>query len=137
MTEQIIEGGCRCGAIRYRARGEPLWVNHCYCLDCRGTSGAPFMTWATFKTEDVSFTKGEPRVFPSSETAERRFCPDCGTQLVWAAKSTPERIDLTAGSMDEPGRLRPDYHLFTRRRIAWLHLDDGLPEYQEWKTGGG
>ena len=133
MTEPFVEGGCHCGAIRYRADGAPLRVNHCHCLDCRRTSGAPFETWATFKTDDVSFTKGTPKTYRSSAQAERRFCPECGTQLVWQSLKSKDEIDLTAGSMDAPERVTPAYHLFVRSRIAWIHTDDGLPEYEAWR----
>ena len=131
--DTIITGGCRCGAIRYEARSEPLRVNHCHCLDCRGTSGAAFMTWATFKSKDVTFTKGKPKIFKSSDIAYRRFCGACGAQLVWAAEISPEKIDLTVATMDDPDRITPEYHLFTSRRIGWLHIEDGLPAFDEWK----
>ena len=35
--------------------------------------------------------------------------------------------------MDEPDRIPPEYHLFTRSRINWLHVDDDLPGYEEFK----
>ena len=41
----VIEGGCVCGGVRYRLEAAPTQVNDCHCLDCRRSSGAPFVTW--------------------------------------------------------------------------------------------
>lgn len=131
MTEKAYTGGCLCGAVRYEAREAPLRVNHCHCTDCRRASGAPFMTWGTFPRNAVTFTKGEPRTFKSSERAERLFCNTCGTQLVWAPVADTSLIDLSVGSMDEPERVQPTDHYFTRSRISWLHVDDGLPGHEK------
>ena len=133
MTDPVHEGGCLCGAVRYRARGTPLTVVHCHCLQCRGSSGAPFMTWATFPEENVVFSGTRSKIFASSDTAHRRFCPRCGTQIVWIATPSRGTIDIAVASLDDPNRLSPTCHLFVKRRIAWLHIDDALPCHAAWK----
>ena len=34
-----LKGGCLCGAVTYEAKGDPAFVGHCYCVDCRKASG--------------------------------------------------------------------------------------------------
>ena len=58
--ERSIEGGCLCGAVRYRCVGEPLWVAHCHCQSCRRASGSVVMTWAGFRGENYRFIQGSP-----------------------------------------------------------------------------
>jgi hypothetical protein len=78
---QKVTGGCHCGAIRYEATGEPLYVPYCHCASCRGTTGAPVVMFVNFEEKAVQFTKGERKVYHSSPGVNRTFCGDCGTPL--------------------------------------------------------
>lgn len=125
------EGGCFCGAIRYRAHGTPEDPSICHCSICRRTSGAPMVAWATFPTRQIEWLKGEPRRFMSSAKAERSFCSDCGTALTFTFVKTPDRTDVTLASLDQPGRITPLDHIYTTTRIPWVRLADGLPTFPE------
>ena len=77
------EGGCLCGAVRYRVEAEFKDVGYCHCRMCQRSAGAPVMAWDTVPAAAMAWTRGEPRAYRSSERSERLFCPDCGTQLVF------------------------------------------------------
>ena len=47
-----------------------------------------------------------PVAYASSKIARRGFCGGCGTPLTFEYLDSP-RMDLSLGSLDEPGRLRP------------------------------
>jgi hypothetical protein len=129
MNPVVHEGGCLCGRIRYRATGTPLRPSHCHCELCRRASGAPFVSWASFRAADFAFVRGTPRRYDSSPGAWRGFCGDCGTQLTFHAHRAPESVDVTLASLDHPGSIVPLDHIWTRRQIAWVRLADGLPRY--------
>ncbi len=129
-AEEIHEGGCLCGAVRYRARGQPTQVNHCHCRMCQRGSGAPIVTWATFPADRVEWTKGAPARRRSSDIAERGFCADCGSALFWQGDAHKDVIDLTAGTLDRPEILKPDDHIWVESAMPWLHVADGLPRYR-------
>ena len=74
-----ITGGCLCGEVRYRARGDALWVVHCHCRWCQQASGAAFLTCAGFRTEDLKWVKGVPTIYKSSAEVERGFCARQGS----------------------------------------------------------
>src|SRR5712691_10354425 len=105
MHEEIIEGGCLCGAVRYRASGTPYDVTHCHCILCRRASGAPFVSWACIHSAHFSFTIGEPARFASSARAVRTFCNRCGTPLTFQLREKADEIDVTICSMDDPERV--------------------------------
>ena len=71
MTENAIEGGCLCGAIRYRSELAPIASVLCHCSSCRRASGAPSLAWLILPAEGFSFTQGEPKTFRSSPHVAR------------------------------------------------------------------
>lgn len=127
MTAVVHSGGCLCGAVRYQAAGEPERVNNCHCIQCRKSSGAAMLTFATFRADRVAI-EGEPAFFRSSESAERGFCPACGSTLFWRRVGS-DLIDVSAGTLDGPAALPPEEHLFTKDRIAWFETVDDLPRH--------
>ena len=124
-----IEGGCLCGAIRYRASGSAYGITHCHCRTCRRASGAPFVTWAGFDRDKFAFTRGQPASHASSPNVLRAFCATCGTALTYQRADVPGSIDVTLGSMDDPEALKPEDHTWTESRLSWLALNDRLPQY--------
>ena len=128
------EGGCLCGATRYRAAGPAANRCYCHCRSCRGGAGAPYVAWATVPAAGFALTRGTLATYRSSEPVTRGFCPRCGTTLTYAQRERPEELDLTVASLDEPGALAPEYHIWVSQRLPWVVLGDGLPQYEEWRT---
>lgn len=132
MTETgdvIREGGCLCGAVRFRAAGNHKNVCYCHCEMCRRASGAPIMAFAAYHTAQVTWTGKEPRWRQSSDIARRAFCPECGSALTWQHLASPEWIDLAIGAFDDASTLVPTEHLWVERRIPWMDTQDSLPRY--------
>ena len=123
------EGGCLCGAVRYRAGGEASHPTLCHCNSCRRAAGAPLVAWVTFPLAQFAFTKGAPARYRSSPRVVRTLCPICGTSLTYQHDSLPGEIDVTVGSLDDPSAFPPADHTWTSERIAWLELGDALPRY--------
>ena len=124
-----IEGGCLCGAVRYRAWGKAYGITHCHCRTCRRAGAAPFVTWAGFDTDTFTFTRGQPTTYASSSNVLRTFCNRCGTPLTYQRHDLPGSIDVTLGSMDDPEALKPEDHTWTESRLSWIALCDHLPAY--------
>jgi hypothetical protein len=132
MTEPSFEGGCQCGAIRYRTTGDPLLAAICHCAMCRRANGAPAVAWAMFQESQVVFLRGAPTTHESSPGAKRGFCPVCGTPISFAADYIPGLIDLTIGSLDHPEKLAPALHYWDSERLPWVQFDDELPKHPEF-----
>lgn len=129
------EGGCLCGAVRWRATGKPRNVNHCHCEMCRKGSGAPVVTWASFGTKEFVFTSGTPVWRQSSAIARRSFCGACGSPLNWQSLKDGDGIDVTVGTCDKPDALVPREHLWTEAAVSWLHIEDTLPRHPRQRGG--
>lgn len=127
-TMTTIPGGCLCGAVRYEATGEPYDVSHCHCVDCRRSSGAAFVTWASFRRPEFRFSRGEPRIVHWAGRL-RSFCPTCGTPLTFMASPQAEEVDVTVCSFDHPEKVSPGGHTWVEDRLPWVQLADDLPTY--------
>jgi hypothetical protein len=124
-------GGCLCGSVRYEIAGELQQVVHCHCTMCRRHSGAAFLTYAACRAEDLRLI-GQPLApYRSSRDAMRGHCARCGSPVTFTSDSDTATVWLTLGSFDEPERVHPRAHYFVASKLSWLHLDDGLPGWQE------
>ena len=128
-TQQVFEGGCLCGAIRYRSTAAPVRGVICHCSMCRKHSGAPVLAFVHFPLDAFTWIKGEPTRYRSSQYAERGFCAECGGTLSMHEEVLPDRVQVALGSLDEPERVKIDDHVWTDERIAWFDVKDDLPRY--------
>jgi hypothetical protein len=131
-----LSGGCQCGRVRYQIDAEPALVALCHCSMCRRANAAPAVAWAMFAESQVRFTAAAPRLFNSSESAQRGFCEQCGTQISFTANYIPGLIDLTVGSFDHPEHLPPALQYWDSMRLPWLKRDDSLPYHAEFPPIG-
>lgn len=136
-TGEHHEGGCLCGAIRYRVDGPIDSVGHCHCGMCRRSSGALVLTWFDVPRERFAVTKGELAWRRSSAHGERSFCRDCGAQITFRSTRNPNEVDVTLGTLDHPERHPADRHVFVSDRLPWLHLDEDLPAHPAHTPGEG
>ena len=126
MTEGTQEGGCLCGAVRYRVAAEGLRpVVACHCKQCQRTSGNHVA--ATSAPRGTVTVEGEVRWFQSSESARRGFCPVCGSNLFWDGGGG--NLSIMAGTLDGPTGLRLRGHIFCADKGDWFDLSDELPHY--------
>jgi len=129
MADEIkTTGGCMCGAVRYEAIGEPLYIGHCHCHNCRHHTGAPIVTVVVFEADKVGFTQGDRSIYNSSPGVGRGFCGQCGTPLTWEGNYWErELIGFHISTLDDPDAHIPDRHWFYEERIAWFDTADNLP----------
>ena len=130
----MIEGGCLCGAVRYRATSAPIRGVICHCAMCRKHSGAPALSFFHFPKEGFAWVKGEPVRYRSSTYAERGFCRTCGSILSMHEEVLEDRVQVTAGSLDHPGEVKPDDHVWTQEQLPWLVVCDDLPKFARSST---
>lgn len=129
-------GGCLCGAVRYRVRGEALWIAYCHCKSCQRASGSVVLPYAGFAQENFEIVQGEPVRFNSSPGVTRSFCARCGSPLTYEGERYPGETHITLGCLDGPSAFAPTAHVWTEDRIAWLAFADGLPHYERASAGG-
>lgn len=129
---RVLTGGCLCGALRYEARGAPLFAGLCYCADCRRASGSGFMPYLGFARAAVRIT-GASRSFAvpaaNGNEAVRNFCAVCGALVFGGPRDSARQFTVYAGSLDDPSQFAPTAAIFTRARAPWAPLPSHLKAF--------
>ncbi len=127
---RTLEGGCQCGAVRYRVTGRPLTFYACHCRECQKQSASAFGLSLWVRRSDLALLSGVPKVWErpadSGDTTVCAFCPDCGSRLYHFGRRDPETLSLKAGSLDDTAGLAPVGHIWVRSKQPWVDLA-GLP----------
>jgi hypothetical protein len=128
-----FSGGCLCGAVRYQCHGEPFLAVHCYCTDCRRTSGGGHGSHLGVPRATVVFT-GQLRSYvcaaDSGNLITRAFCGDCGAQIYSDNAARPDFRFLRASSLDDPELFKPNFAVYAIRRASWDAFDPALPHFE-------
>ena len=130
MSEVRYVGGCLCGAVRYRLTAAGTNLCYCHCTSCRRAAGAPAVPWGTFARSAFTVTRGSLLEFRSSPPVLRGFCPQCGTSLTYRHERRAGEIDVTLASLDDPGALAPQMHVWVAEKLPWVSIGDGLPQFE-------
>jgi hypothetical protein len=131
-----IEGGCRCGAVRYRLDLPALpGAYACHCLNCQTWSGSAFSQQAVVAAAALIVTQGEPELYelttPSGALSSQRVCGACHTRLFNTNSARPQFVVVRAGTLDESHRLDVVGHIWVRRKQPWIRIADGVPVWEE------
>ena len=129
MSEACYSGGCLCGAVRYRLAGAGTNLCYCHCTSCRRAAGAPAVAWGTFARSAFSLTRGSLAEYRSSPPVARGFCAQCGTSLSYRHERRAAEIDITLASLDDPGVLVPQMHVWVSDKLPWVSIRDDLPQF--------
>jgi hypothetical protein len=130
---QTLEGGCACGAVRYRLGSAPMFVNCCHCTWCQRETGSAFVINALIETDRLAVTGEMLAVATPSESETPQIihrCPTCHVAL-WSHYGGRTSIAFVrAGTLDKPNPVKPDAHIFTRSKLPWVNLKGDAPAFE-------
>jgi hypothetical protein len=130
-----VEGGCACGAVRYRLTSEPLFVHCCHCLNCQRQTGSAFVINLLIEADRVELVAGEPKPVdvPRDDGSMQRIyrCAICEV-AVYSEYARPEYLFVRGGTLDEPRAITPDVHIYTKSKVDWVVLPDSVPAFEEF-----
>lgn len=131
-------GGCACGAIRYEIPSEPIFQNHCQCLDCQHKSGTGHGSYLSFMRGGVKQTGSAAlwdMVGDSGNVKTRAFCPTCGSPVYMTYAAMPDVITVHPASLDDPSRFKPQAVTYAVRGYEWDVLDPALTRFEKMPPG--
>ena len=135
MTD-AIEGGCRCGRVRYKVALPALpRVYACHCLDCQTWSGSAFSTQFILPEDQLEVT-GAPALYEltspdGSRTSRQRACPICFTRVYNTNTRRPGLAVVRAGTLDHSDELAIVAHIWAKRKLDGIEIAPGVPTWAE------
>ena len=128
-----VEGGCQCGALRYRLKAAPLGIYACHCKDCQRFSGTTHTLSMVARVEDAELIKGNLTGFDkaadSGRTVRMLGCIECGTKIWNEPLSAPHLLILKPGTLDDMSWAHPVGNIWTDRRAPWVEIDWSQPHF--------
>ena len=120
----VRTGGCQCGAVRFRAAELRDNPHVCYCRMCQKAAGNLFAALVGVRHEHLTWTRGTPAEFNSSDQAARGFCAACGTSLYYRTLGGPH-VSISIGAFDDPAGIPLLYQMgLEGKHPSLFHLQD-------------
>jgi hypothetical protein len=137
---EVHEGGCLCGTIRYRVKGNPLRVSACYCTFCQRRTGGAISIHAFFEQENLESMSDELGVYEqrsdeSDNWLRLHFCRRCATTVMLTLEKFPELRLITGGTFDDPNWLKIDRQVWTRSTQHWMVLPKNVDRFEKSSQG--
>jgi hypothetical protein len=138
QSSGTLTGGCQCGAVRFSAKRLGR-ASICHCRMCQKAFGGFYGPLVT--AFGVTWTRGEPGWFESSNKVRRGFCSQCGTPLAYDFGAAA--VELAIGAFDNPALAAPTIQVNPADKLSFV---DGLaslatrqpgesPKADEFKLG--
>jgi hypothetical protein len=128
-----IEGGCQCGAVRYRLTAPPLTTYNCHCKDCQKTSGGTHTMSMPTRQENVVLLSGELAAYDKTADSGRVVrmlsCARCGTKVWNEPLASPGLLVVKPGTLDDMTWATPVGNIWTASRAPWAVIDAALVNF--------
>ena len=128
-----VEGGCQCGAVRYRVKAAPMGIYACYCKDCQRFSGTTHTLSMVMGAGDVELIRGTlvgfDKAADSGRTVRMLGCGACGTKIWNEPLSFTQLVIVKPGTLDDASWARPVGSIWTDRALPWVDLDRSQPNF--------
>lgn len=127
----VLQGGCLCGKVRFKAKGPPLRTFACHCTFCQRLTGSSFYAESLFDRDAVKFNEGELTQFEhrsdgSGKKVYVHFCPTCGTTIGLTFERWPEIRAISRGCYDDPNEVEITSNIWTRSAQTGVALPSGI-----------
>jgi hypothetical protein len=124
MTNETHSGGCQCGAVRFQIEGALGDPSVCHCRMCQKAFGGFYAPLVSVRGTKLTWTRGAPKYFQSSNFVKRGFCENCGTPLTYEA---PDGVALAIGAFDAPQDIAPKIQWGVEAKLAYADHIAELP----------
>lgn len=135
MATLPLDGGCQCGALRYRVTEAPLMVYNCHCTNCQKASGGAFSTPAMILESGLVFTSGSPQTIEwaadSGTTRVGLLCGRCGSRIANGQRPSNGILSLRTGTLDDRSWVEPVGDIWVRSKQPWVAIAPGRLQFAQ------
>ena len=129
----MLRGFCECRRVQFEVDGEINDFGHCHCSQCRRLHGAAYATFAGVARDQFRYVSNEDAIksYASSESHDRIFCRECGSNIMVALDDDPENFYLSMSTLEGDPPRPAGYHIYVGSKAAWHEISDDLAQYEE------
>ncbi|KFG71017.1 GFA family protein [Microvirga sp. BSC39] len=117
--EQVHNGECRCGQVRFHVRGAPILTMACHCTGCQRMTSSAFSLSSLYASADVEVTQGEPVIGGLHGATRHFFCPHCMSWLFTRPEGLDEFVNVRATMLDNARDFTPFIETYTCEALPW------------------
>jgi len=136
-SDDVVTGGCQCGAVSYEFTSVPKFVMNCHCSRCRKVRGAAHATNAFIPVENFKWVQGEDNIanYDHAEAVRfgNAFCKTCGSCVPRTSGGTGV-MNVPVGGLDAPPGAEPKGHIYVDSKAPWFEVSGPLPQWSEMPT---
>lgn len=140
MPDLPLDGGCRCGQVRFRVSAPPMLTMACHCTGCQKMTASAYSLSAAIPSEGFAVTQGEPVIGGlHGGEAHHYFCPHCMSWLFTKAEGMDWFVNIRTPMLDEPAWAEPFIETWTREALPWarlLSVEHSFPEFPPFEAYG-
>jgi hypothetical protein len=127
-----LEGGCWCGAVRYRVADAFLYAANCHCSRCRAATGSAFKPFAGIERDKLELLAGADALLVVGDDEENDTrCASCGS-LLFSVVRAGAYVHVALGTLADAPSIRPTEHIFVGSKAPWFEITDDLPQWDEY-----
>lgn len=127
--ERLLEGGCFCGAVRYRVADRFAYAVNCHCSECRRTTGSAFKPFAGIESDELSVIAGADQMMRyGDQSGHNAHCRHCGS-LLYSLVRDGAYVHVAMGTLIDAPSIRPTKHIFVGSKAPWYTITDDLPQF--------
>lgn len=125
--QRVMEGGCHCGAVRFRVTSELDRVTECNCSICT-KKGFLHLIVPPEQFELVSGKDDLTTYTFNTRAAKHTFCKACGVHPFYVPRSDPDKIDVNVRCLDDI-----DLAAISVKRFEGKNWEAAMQQHVPWR----
>lgn len=115
-----MEGGCRCGKLRFRISTPPMLTMVCHCTGCQHMTGSAFSTSIAVPSQGFEVTAGDPVIGGlHGEQSQHRHCDWCKSWVFTRIVPDMGFVNVRATMLDDASWYAPFIETYTSEALPW------------------
>ncbi|KAF2719002.1 hypothetical protein K431DRAFT_287177 [Polychaeton citri CBS 116435] len=124
LPQDSFKGSCHCGQMEWAAKLQKIEHVLCHCSTCQKLGGGPYSCNQIIPQEDLSITKGSPRVYTykgaSGKDVRCFFCGNCTSHIYHHQDAMPDKVIVRTLLLDGGQQMPATGEIFAEGRLSWV-----------------
>ncbi|MGK6312538.1 GFA family protein [Neorhizobium sp. DT-125] len=134
-----MEGGCRCGQVRFRITAQPILTMACHCTGCQKMSASAFSLSAVIPSQGFKTITGEPVIGGlHGADAHHYHCPRCKSWMFTRPEGMDWFVNIRPTMLDDASWFVPFIETYASEKLPWaatpaVHSYEKFPPFEAYE----